>query len=96
MRAMTLALTTLAANPAASQAPLVAQGCLGCHGAAGEGAGAIAALSGRPEAELLAALRGFRDGKRPGTIMGRIASGYSDAELRATAAWFASQPGTRP
>ena len=54
---LALALTLPAA--AAAQAPLAAQGCLGCHGAGGAGSAAIPGLSGRPAAELSAAMCAF-------------------------------------
>lgn len=34
----------------------------------------------------------FRANERPATIMGRIARGYTDAEIAALAAQFAPQP----
>jgi cytochrome c553 len=33
----------------------------------------------------------FKAGQRPGTIMGRIAKGYSEDEIRAIAAWYEAQ-----
>jgi sulfide dehydrogenase cytochrome subunit len=90
--ALGLALALMVPTAAAAQAPLAAQGCLGCHGAGGEGAAAIPALSGRPVAELSAAMLAFRANERPGTIMGRIARGYTDAEIAALAAHFAALP----
>jgi cytochrome c553 len=33
----------------------------------------------------------YKSGKRPGTIMDRIAKGFSDEEIRAIAAWYAGQ-----
>ena len=33
----------------------------------------------------------FRAGQRPGTIMPRIAKGFSDDEIAAIAAWYAAQ-----
>lgn len=91
VRMMALALASLPAGPAMAQAPLAAQGCLGCHGPAGTGAGAIPALAGRPAGELVAAMQAYRDGTRPGTIMPRIAGGYTAAEIGAVAAFFAGQ-----
>lgn len=81
----------LAAPPALAQAPLAAEGCLGCHGPAGSGQGSVAALAGRDANELAAAMRAFRANERPGTIMGRIARGYTDAEITALADYFAAQ-----
>jgi cytochrome subunit of sulfide dehydrogenase len=92
--ALTLLLTPAAAM---AQAPLAAQGCLGCHGAAGGGVFLVPGLAGRPAAELVAAMTAFRANERPATIMGRIARGYTDAEIAAIAAHFAALPagGTR-
>jgi len=83
-------LVVLIAWPAAASgpAPLAAEGCLGCHGAAGQGATGIAPLAGRDRAELVAIMNAFRANARPGTIMGRIARGYTDAEIAAVAEHF--------
>jgi len=78
--------------PAAwAQAPLAAQGCVGCHGPAGIGSSPIAPLAGRPKADIEAALVAFRKNERPNSIMGRIARGYTDAEITAVATFFAAQ-----
>lgn len=84
-----LAALLLAAAPAAAQAPLAAEGCYGCHGPGGTGAGGIPGIAGRDAAELRAAMIAFRANERPGTIMGRIARGYTDAEIAAVAEHFA-------
>jgi cytochrome subunit of sulfide dehydrogenase len=79
----------LLAGPAsADPAPLAAQGCLGCHGPQGLGIGAR--LAGRDAAELESILRAYRADQRQGTIMNRIARGYTDAELAAVSAFFAA------
>jgi cytochrome subunit of sulfide dehydrogenase len=83
-----------AVPPAAAQgggpAPLAAQGCLGCHGPNGGGSGATPGIAGRREADLAGTMRAFRANERPGTVMGRIARGYTDAEIDAVAAHFAA------
>jgi sulfide dehydrogenase cytochrome subunit len=86
----------LFATPAAAQAPLAAQACLGCHGQGGAGATPVAGLAGRPAAELAAMLAEYRAGTRPGTIMARIARGYTEAEIAAVAAHFAALPAGGP
>jgi sulfide dehydrogenase cytochrome subunit len=84
-----LALALAAAPlPAAAQAPLAAEGCLGCHGPEGRGVTGGVALAGRDPRELVALLRAFRAEERPGTIMGRIARGYTEAEIAAMAEHF--------
>ena len=74
--------------PAAAAAPPGASSCTGCHG----NGGAVTALEGRPAAELVAAMTAFRKGDRAATVMGRIAKGFSDAEVKAIADWFAARP----
>lgn len=89
----TILLLVLAPAPAAfaagGAAPAVAQGCLGCHGPAGRGAGAVPAIAGRDAGELRALLHAFRSGGRPATIMDRILRGYGEAELATMAEHFA-------
>lgn len=84
---LALALATLP-MPAAAQAPLAAEGCLGCHGPDGKGGPGAAAIAGRERAELVAIMLAFRANERPGTIMGRIARGYTEAEIAAVADHF--------
>ena len=85
-----------------SDTALLAAACTSCHGASGQGggaqagvpggSGAIPALAGKPAADLLAALRDYRSGARAGTIMGRIAKGYTDPQLTALAGWYGGRP----
>jgi sulfide dehydrogenase cytochrome subunit len=68
----------------------LANACTSCHGLEGHSLGAAPALAGQAEEDLLAKLKGFRDGTVPATIMNRIVRGYSDEELAALAAYFSS------
>ena len=47
-------------------------------------------LRGQNPADIVAAMQAFRSGERPSTVMGRIAKGFSDDEIRAIAAWVAA------
>jgi cytochrome c553 len=38
--------------------------------------------------EIIAAMLAFRSGERPSTVMGRIAKGFSDDEIRTIAIWL--------
>jgi sulfide dehydrogenase cytochrome subunit len=80
------------AVPALAQAPLAAEGCIGCHGPGGAGSGAIPALAGRDAAELRSLMAAFRADERPATIMGRVARGYTEAEIAAMSEHFARLP----
>jgi sulfide dehydrogenase cytochrome subunit len=64
---------------------LLAVSCTGCHGTGGHSASAIPSLYGRDAESIAAALRAFRDGNQPATIMNRLAKGYTDAEIDAVA-----------
>ena len=64
---------------------LLALSCAGCHGPDGHSPGTIPSINGRSQAAIAEALRGFRADQRPSTVMGRIAKGYSDAEIDAVA-----------
>lgn len=61
--------------------------CFGCHGYNGVSKGAAPSLKGHTG--VAAALKDFKSGKRPGSIMNRIAKGYSDSEMDAVAKFFA-------
>jgi cytochrome c553 len=94
VRAFALAqcLAAALAGPALAQdaAPPGALGCTGCHGLE---AGAPFPIQELAADEIAAALAGFRDGSREGTLMPRIAKGFSDEESQAIGAWFAAQGG---
>lgn len=65
--------------------------CANCHGTNGRAEGAMAPLAGYPPDRLVAMLADFRSGKRPATIMHQIAKGYTDTQVAAIAAFFATQ-----
>ena len=63
--------------------------CWNCHGPGGASPGEVPPLDGMSAAEIAASLRAFRAGEQEGTIMNRIAKGYTDAEIDALSAWLA-------
>ena len=48
-------------------------------------------IHGRQAAEIIALMNAYRSGAAPATVMDRIAKGFSEAEIEAIGAWFASQ-----
>jgi len=71
---------------------MLADGCCGCHGTHGVSAGpSIRSLAGQSKEYFVVAMKRYKSGERPSTIMGRLAQGYSDAEIEAIAAYFAKQ-----
>ena len=83
------ALMVLAATGVASaqsvNAALVAANCAVCHGQGGAGAGDLPAINKSSPAQIADNMKAMRDGKKPSTIMGRIAKGYTDAQIDAVA-----------
>lgn len=78
---------------AAPSATMLALACTGCHGSRGVSVGAsIPGLAGLPGKCMIEAMREFRNGTRPATVMGRLAKAYSDAEIAALADYFSRQP----
>ena len=75
----------------AADAPLGASSCSGCHPAQRFVDTTVPRLAGRNPADIIAAMQGFKSGQLPSTVMGRIAKGFSDDEIRAVAAWLAAQ-----
>jgi cytochrome subunit of sulfide dehydrogenase len=70
----------------------LAAGCAICHGTEGRPAAKdLAALAGMPKETMVRQMADFRDGKRPATVMQQIAKGYTEPQIEAMAAWFASQ-----
>lgn len=78
------------AEPSAS---MMANTCAGCHGTDGKSVGpASPNLAGTSASYFIDSMKGFKDGSRPGTIMDRIAKGYSEKQIESMAAYFAALP----
>lgn len=67
---------------------VLASSCSGCHARPNSG---LPRLAGRRARGLTRKLLGYRDGSRAGTVMPRIAAGYTPAQLRGLANYFADQ-----
>ena len=79
------------ADAFAADSPPGAAGCSGCHAGNPRVETPVPPLAGRPAADISAAMIAFKAGQRPGTIMDRIAKGFSDEEISAIAQWYAGQ-----
>jgi sulfide dehydrogenase cytochrome subunit len=91
-----LAACALAVSAAAYAAPpsaaMLSYACAGCHGTNGGSAGpAMPSLAGQSKEAIVEALKKFKSGERPSTIMGRLAKGYSDADFAAMGDFFSAQ-----
>ena len=81
--------------PAQAQDPYAARSlaatCATCHGTDGRSVGGVPpSLAGQNRQILLQALKDFRDGKRPATIMHQQAKGYTDAQFELLADYFSA------
>jgi cytochrome c553 len=80
-----------AAAVAAADPPVGAASCSGCHPTSTRVATPVPRLAGMDRAAIVRAMHDFRSGQRAGTVMDRIAKGFTDAEIEAIAAWLAAQ-----
>lgn len=85
---LTLLLFAGAAQAQPLAPPSGAAACSGCHASGPAAAAAMPPLQGLSAEEITAAMRAFRTGERPATVMDRIAKGFSEEETQAIAAWL--------
>ena len=71
----------------------VAASCAQCHGTDGKPAAgsSLQALAGMPRETMVTALKAFKAGTRPATVMHQLSKGYSDTQIEQLAAHFAVQ-----
>jgi len=79
------------ADDSAARAEILALSCANCHGPGGNSPGDMPAIHKKSEAFIASSLREYRDGESQGTVMNRIASGYTDEDIELIAGWFAAQ-----
>jgi cytochrome subunit of sulfide dehydrogenase len=71
---------------------VLASSCTSCHGAKELKPGTIPPLAALKPDAFVAKMKAFKSGDAKGTVMNRIAAGYSDTEFAALAGYF-SGPG---
>lgn len=78
-------------NPAPVPAATMAHSCAACHGTNGQlGDEYFMPLAGMPVQQFVATMADFREGKRAATLMGHVAQGFTDADLKAMGEFFAA------
>ena len=80
-----------AATVASAEPPAGAVSCSGCHPSSARVSSPVLRLNGLDRAAIVRAMQDFRSGQRTGTVMDRIAKGFTDEEIQAIAAWYATQ-----
>lgn len=71
--------------------PYFASNCYNCHGTEGRVQSAIPAIAGRDREYLAEALKAYKAGTKPATIMHQLAKGYTNEELAILADYFSRQ-----
>jgi cytochrome subunit of sulfide dehydrogenase len=90
--AVAIGVASIAAVAVASaEPPAGAAACSGCHPASTRVTSPVPRLAGLDRATIVRAMQDFRSGQRTSTVMDRIAKGFTDAEIQAIAAWYATQ-----
>jgi len=89
-------LSTLAASPAATTSPrvaeIIASRCALCHGAEGESASAVYPRLAAQHPDYIAKqLKDFRDGRRKSETMGDMAKELRDDDIAGLAAYFSGK-----
>ncbi len=86
-----------AANPNPVPAATMAHSCAACHGTNGQlGDEYFKPLAGMPVQQFVRTMVDFREGKRSSTLMGHVAKGFTDADLKAMGEFFAAQKPSNP
>ena len=75
----------------AADPPPGAAACSGCHAVNAAAETPVPKIHGRKADQIVADMAAFRAGSKPGTIMGRIAKGFTDDEVKPIAAWLEQQ-----
>ncbi|MCF8174999.1 MAG: c-type cytochrome [Burkholderiaceae bacterium] len=91
-----LATGVLAISAMAQAAPatpaMLSNACAGCHGTNGGSAGpSMPSLAGQSKEAIVDAMKKFKSGARPATVMGRLAKAFSDDEITAMGEFFSKQ-----
>lgn len=87
--AMTVSAAAFAVDP---DAAMLANACAGCHGTHGGSAGpSMPSLAAQSKTAIVEAMKKFKSGERPSSIMGRLAKGYTDQQIEQMGEFFAKQ-----
>lgn len=78
-------------------AATMAHSCAACHGTLGHLSDeSFAPLAGMPSEQFVRTMKDFREGRRPATLMGLVAMGFSDTDLKGMGDFFEAQKSLKP
>lgn len=81
---------------AGSPIEMIANTCAGCHGTDGSSGGpATPTIASISTDYFILSMKDYKSGRRPATVMDRIAKGYSDEEITEMAKYFQKKPFAR-
>ena len=83
--------TAFAHAEADKQGRNLAASCAACHGTDGRSTGGMPILAGIDKGLFVIAMKDFKSGARPATVMHHHAKGYNDKEFEKLAEYFAAQ-----
>lgn len=66
--------------------------CANCHGTNGQARGEMKPLAGLTAEKIVAMVNDYRNGNQPASIMHQISKGYTDAQIKLIAGYYAAQP----
>jgi len=88
---VTLMVSAIERNSPA-QVSMLVNTCVGCHGNDGSSVGpATPSIAGMRQPLFIKAMQDMKSGKRPSTVMGLLAKGYTDEEIEMMADFFSKQ-----
>jgi len=85
---LTMSVVTMPVKAGMATGEIMANTCYSCHGTDGISAGAMPTIAGKSEKFIAKNMKDFRNDKRKGTVMNRIAKGFSEAEIDALSKTF--------
>jgi sulfide dehydrogenase cytochrome subunit len=89
-----MAILCVAANTARAgerDSVILAGTCFSCHGTDGKSVGTMPPINGKSAVYIAMMLNAYREDKLKGTIMNRIAKGFTIAEIKTLALYFAAR-----
>jgi len=85
---LTMGVVTMPVQADMATGEVMANTCFSCHGTDGISAGAMPTIAGKSGKFIAKSMKDFRNDKRKGTVMNRIAKGFTEAEIDALSKTF--------
>lgn len=70
---------------------MLSNSCAACHGTKGKSVSSIPGLNQLSAEEITIEMKAFKSGERKATVMGRIAKGFSDKQIKAMSEYLGAK-----